>query len=62
LEASRTALFSFEGTNLASVRRFARSTAGELVFERPFLLFASVLAGVFKEIVTKIEERGAAAY
>jgi hypothetical protein len=30
--------------------------------ERPFLLFASVLAGVFKEIATKIEERGAAVY
>lgn len=36
LGASRTtALFSFEGTNLALVRRFVRSTTGELVFERP---------------------------
>ena len=46
LGASRTtALFSFEGTNLALVRRFARSTTGELVFERPFVVLCFNKAG-----------------
>lgn len=63
LGASRTtALFSFEGTNLALVRRFGVRLPASSFSKGHQLLFASVSAGVFKEIAGEIEERAAEVY